>query len=326
MPPRPEIGHPPVRREREFCADVGSLEGIPGWDIHCLQVSRGNLAGRSVDLHLPAVQLLFEEYRNVATNQFGCGPAGTVIFGIAASMQREGLLNGSRWSDGLSAFDTRHELDSIVWPTRLISVVIDRRLLAEYLWHTEHADIEHRLSNGPAVANDGPLAASLSQCLGELADACEATGDAIGAPALASRLQQSVLELLCPRIVDRLNVPGSTRSEGAFVDVVRRAREHVSTRQDDPASIGELCRALGVSRRWLQLSFNAVVQMSPLAYLRAMRLGGARRLLASGRAGVQVKDAVEAFGFWHLSRFSHDYRGLFGELPSETLRRARERT
>ena len=83
--------------------------------------------------------------------------------------------------------------------------------------------------------------------------------------------------------------------------------------------------ALGVSRRWLQLSFNAVLQMSPLAYLRAVRLGCARRMLASGTAGVQVKNAVEAFGFWHLSRFSHDYRHLFGELPSETLRRARER-
>ena len=83
--------------------------------------------------------------------------------------------------------------------------------------------------------------------------------------------------------------------------------------------------SLGVSRRWLQLSFNEVLRVGPLAYLRAMRLGGARRMLANGTAGMQVKDAVEAFGFWHLSRFSHDYRCLFGELPSETLRRAKQR-
>jgi AraC family ethanolamine operon transcriptional activator len=35
-----------------------------------------------------------------------------------------------------------------------------------------------------------------------------------------------------------------------------------------------------------------------------------------------VKDAVEAYGFWHLSRFSRDYKTMFGELPSETLRRS----
>ena len=271
------------------------------------------------------MQLLYEEYRNVVTSQFGCGPPGSIILGIAVSMQGEGLLNGTRWSDGLSAFDTRRELDSIVWPTRLISVVVDRRLLAEYLWHTEHADIEHWLSNGPVVANDRPLAVALSERLGALASSCAVLGDVIGTPAVAYRLRHSVLELLCPLVVDQLRVKSSARHEDSHVDVVRRAREHVSACQDDPPSIGELCMALGVSRRWLQLSFNAVLQMSPLAYLRTMRLGCARRMLASGTAGVQVKDAVEAFGFWHLSRFSRDYRQLFGELPSETLRRARER-
>ena len=315
----------PIRREREFSADLGALENIPGWHIQCLQVSRGELAGHSVDLHLPAIQLLFEEYRNVTTNQFGCGPQGAIIFGVAVSMQGTGMLNGIRWSDGLSAFDTRRELDSIVMPTRLISVVVDRRLLGEYLWHTEHADIEHWLSDGPGVANDAALAASLSQRLRLLVECTDDYSRTMNAPAMRDRLQQSVMELLGPSIVDHLYAARSDRSETAHFDVVRRARDHLRAHQDDPPSIGQLCMALGVSRRWLQLSFNEVLQISPHAYLRAMRLGSARRMLARGTAGMQVKDAVEAFGFWHLSRFSHDYRGLFGELPSETLRRARLR-
>lgn len=315
----------PVRREREFSADLSALESIPGWNIQCLQVSRGELSGHSVDLHLPAIQLLFEEYRNVTTNQFGCGPPGTIIFGIAVSMQSGGLLNGIRWSDGLSAFDTRRELDSIVTPTRLISVVVDRRLLSEYLWHTEHEDIEHWLSGGPAVANDGSLAASLSRRLRLLVESSDDLFHTRNAPAIGNRLQQSVMELLGPSVVDHLCAARSDRSEAAHVDVVRRARDHLREHQDDPPSIGQLCMALGVSRRWLQLSFNEVLQVSPLAYLRAMRLGGARRMLANGTTGMQVKDAVESFGFWHLSRFSHDYRSLFGELPSETLRSAKLR-
>lgn len=311
-----------LRRERQFAADPDSLESIPGWDIRCLQITCGELEGHSIDLHLPSIQLLFEEYRNVTTNQFGCAPAGTISFGVALSMQGDGLLNGIRWSDGLSAFDTRGELDSIVMPTRLISVVVDRRLLSEYLWHTEHVDIEHWLSDGPAVANDVSLATGLSGRLRLLVESSDAFSDATAAPAIGYRMQQSVMELLSPNIVDRLYAARPTRSEAAHFDVVRRAREHLKDHQHDPPSIGQLCMALGVSRRWLQLSFNEVLQTSPLAYLRTMRLGGARRMLASGSPGTQVKDAVEAFGFWHLSRFSHDYRSLFGELPSETLRRA----
>jgi AraC family ethanolamine operon transcriptional activator len=310
------------RLEREFSADLDSLETIPRWEIQCVQITRGRLAGRSVDLHLPRIQLLFEEYRNVATNQFGCGPAGTISIGVATSMQGAGLLNGIEWRDGLSAFDTRRELDSIVMPTGLISVVIDRCMLGEYLWHTEHADIEHWLADVPAVKNEAMLAEQLAQRLRLLLDCPDGLLGGTDAPAIAHRLQQSVMELLVPNIVDHLRVEGSTRSEAPYVDVVHRAREYLSSRQDDPPSIGQLCKILGVSRRWLQLSFNQVLQVSPLAYLRAMRLDGARRMLARGAPGTQVKDAVEAFGFWHLSRFSRDYRDLFGELPSETLRRS----
>lgn len=49
-----------------------------------------------------------------------------------------------------------------------------------------------------------------------------------------------------------------------------------------------------------------------------MRLNGARRDLL---AGSTTGDAVAKWGFWHWSRFSHDYRALFGERPSDTLRR-----
>jgi AraC family ethanolamine operon transcriptional activator len=37
--------------------------------------------------------------------------------------------------------------------------------------------------------------------------------------------------------------------------------------------------------------------------------------------GHSVKDVTETWGFWHWSRFSQDYRRLFGELPSVTARR-----
>jgi len=34
-----------------------------------------------------------------------------------------------------------------------------------------------------------------------------------------------------------------------------------------------------------------------------------------------VQEMAARWGFWHLSRFSSDYRTLFGETPSQTLRR-----
>ena len=73
----------------------------------------------------------------------------------------------------------------------------------------------------------------------------------------------------------------------------------------------------------LQTSFQEVLGISPLAYLRTLRLNGARRMLLRGEPTMMVRDAVETWGFWHFSRFSEEYRQLFGELPSWTLHRAK---
>jgi AraC family ethanolamine operon transcriptional activator len=41
------------------------------------------------------------------------------------------------------------------------------------------------------------------------------------------------------------------------------------------------------------------------------------------RDAASVTEAATCFGFWHFGNFAHDYRALFGELPSETFRRRR---
>jgi AraC family ethanolamine operon transcriptional activator len=35
---------------------------------------------------------------------------------------------------------------------------------------------------------------------------------------------------------------------------------------------------------------------------------------------VTIQDIASHWGFWHLSQFAQDYKKLFGELPSATLK------
>jgi AraC family transcriptional regulator, ethanolamine operon transcriptional activator len=71
----------------------------------------------------------------------------------------------------------------------------------------------------------------------------------------------------------------------------------------------------------LQYCFEEVLGIAPASYLRAIRLNGVRRELASAAPGERaVQDVAAAWGFWHLSQFAADYRKLFGLRPSETLK------
>jgi AraC family ethanolamine operon transcriptional activator len=45
--------------------------------------------------------------------------------------------------------------------------------------------------------------------------------------------------------------------------------------------------------------------------------------LISPPSSETVTEVAFRWGFWHLSRFAREYRSMFGESPSETLRRRR---
>ena len=83
----------------------------------------------------------------------------------------------------------------------------------------------------------------------------------------------------------------------------------------------------GLTARHLEYYFQEVLQINPVAFLRALRLDGVRRELKRARAAAPggqargcVQDVAAHWGFWHLGHFVADYRRMFGERPSETLR------
>ena len=100
--------------------------------------------------------------------------------------------------------------------------------------------------------------------------------------------------------------------------LVQQARALARAQHEQPLTVAQLCQTLGVSRRTLQNGFQQVLGIGPLAYLKAMRLRQARHALQQGAA---VSEAATACGFWHFGHFARDYASMFGERPSETLRR-----
>jgi len=105
---------------------------------------------------------------------------------------------------------------------------------------------------------------------------------------------------------------------------VIRACAFIETHLRTSIGLSDLCSAAGVCTRALEYGFHDFYDLGPMAYVRNLRLCRVRHELESpGREGDSVSSAARRWSFTHMGQFSHDYRVLFGEMPSETLARGR---
>jgi AraC family transcriptional regulator, ethanolamine operon transcriptional activator len=106
-------------------------------------------------------------------------------------------------------------------------------------------------------------------------------------------------------------------------NLAEEVRRYLYEDPEQTLCLTELCRHFNVHRRTLRHHFASEFDISPSQYHLALRLSRVRGLLlAATPAPGLISTAATAFGFWHMGRFGQQYRHLFGETPSETLRRS----
>lgn len=107
--------------------------------------------------------------------------------------------------------------------------------------------------------------------------------------------------------------------------IVTEASECVRRNSDEALRMDSLCQATGTPLHTLERAFAEVVGMSPKRYFTLQRMAAVRSELIDGAAEgrpVVVTEVATKWGFWHLGRFAAEYKTLYGESPSATLRRS----
>jgi AraC-like DNA-binding protein len=139
---------------------------------------------------------------------------------------------------------------------------------------------------------------------------------AVLAPAVQREIYYRVLRgELGQRLVDLAACDGGNHR-------IVRAIEWLKRRYTAPLRIEELAEAMHMSPSALHHRFKAVTAMSPLQYQKHLRLHEARRLMFAD--GIECATAGHRVGYESPSRFSREYRRLFGAPPRVEIARLRE--
>jgi AraC-like DNA-binding protein len=104
---------------------------------------------------------------------------------------------------------------------------------------------------------------------------------------------------------------------------VRIVEEYIEAHWNQPISIEGLAVAANASARSVFHAFKEFRGYSPMNFLKQERLRRAREMLTKSGANESVTTVTFACGFGNMGRFADDYQKAFGEMPSETLNRAK---
>lgn len=103
--------------------------------------------------------------------------------------------------------------------------------------------------------------------------------------------------------------------------ITSAALQALEQHPDHHLSVTRLSTIVGVSERTLRMAFEEYFGVAPAKYLKGRRLHQARNLLKAADPNTTgVTEIALGLGILELGRFSHDYKQLFNELPSATLR------
>ena len=143
--------------------------------------------------------------------------------------------------------------------------------------------------------------------------------DSVGAKVAAAELQEvssAILTKPQPSIAEISGRPRRSRK-----NVLQVCNELIEVRAGLPIRVADLVEATGVPERTLRQVFQDYFGVGPLRYLKLRQLNQVFAALRTADSkATHVSDILIAYGIWEFGRFSSNYRRLFGETPSQTLR------
>jgi AraC family ethanolamine operon transcriptional activator len=294
-------------------------ESLAGYRQVYEQLGRGRFHGRLWQL-MASSAVIFRESTNRHLRQQVHPPADHLALAVPVAVDGAAQFAGkSLCPDSLMVLTGRegHELTSS-GALDLVGISIHQDLLANLAqdkqdWLGRAVRARHlRLAPDSAAAVRMTLLAVLQAAAREEHPVGQQGGDT---KTLLATLGQAVLLAMAGED-QTSSIPRRAESR---LRVVHRATDYLRAHLHEDIGTADSCRAACASRRSLQYCFEEFLQTTPQAYLRALRLNAARRQLKSSRDTPITFIATE-LGFNSASHFTRQYRTMFDELPSQTLR------
>jgi AraC-like DNA-binding protein len=192
----------------------------------------------------------------------------------------------------------------------LVGVVIalEPRMMRELTMEIETAAGNERKSrDGPTSALElAPWDSGFTQALLRLLELLDNPVD-------LEVLGPGRLRELCYAVL--MGVAGATARRAFGVgNEIARTIDYLSTHLTEQVTIDDMAENVGMSRAVFHRRFKEATTLSPIQFVKSMRLNNAAMKIAEGKT---VSEAALGVGYQSSSQFSREFKRLYGQTPRQ---------
>jgi len=304
---------------------IEQAEALPFWAQEYTQLSKGIFTGSIKSIRFNGIQL-FSEAMNRAVDQIASAPQDCYVIGLPTVVEGE-----STWGHlpvRQHSLITLCKNAELYFRTPAISEIVAAVIPATRLqdfaikigW-LEFEDVMDSIK--PVELLDADTANRLLKTLNYGLHAISENPETINLNEIWASFEE---DLLCSCIHALMHA--SKNAHPHYFDhripryIVNRVRVLTLANGGFPLSIEDLCEKLRIKRRTLNQAFARALGITPLTYMRNLKLQKIRSELIFHPDEVSsIAQVASQWGFVHMSLFSRYYRELFGECPMETVQR-----
>ncbi len=190
-----------------------------------------------------------------------------------------------------------------------VYISLDTRVMTELAIEMESAAGAIRKPRGGPLPQGLALARwddTFTEALLRLLQVCDSPADTtiLG----AGRLRELYYAVLKGEAGD------SARRAFGVGNEIARAIEYLSSRLNEAVTIDDMAAQAGMSRAVLHRKFKQATTMSPIQFVKSMRLNNAALKIIGG---MNVNEAAMEVGYVSSSQFSREFKRLYGQSPRQ---------
>lgn len=300
---------------------------LPFWSQDYTQLDKGHFSGMVTSVASKGVQL-FREAMNRSVDELASAPQDSYVIGLPTIIEGKSLWRGGQLSKNtLITLDKNAELlFRTSHSSEITAAVISEQRLEDYAANVEQIDINDLMKkvNPVEVIPHAVKSRLLSALFIGTEHLSKNLNDSMDHHQVWRHVEDSVLDSCLQALMAASENHSRHNEHRVHRHIVNCVRDITLSRHCEVLTIGDLCTTLNVSRRTLNHAFKQVLGITPVAYMRNVRLHRIRaELKFSPKQVTSIANVATRWGFWHMSLFSRYYRELFGESSSMTLELAR---